>query len=194
MIIFILFTSSVALSAPAQLQEDQSESVVTGGVYTPGVDDPPELLAITGLSDFATQGTSWVSERPNRFRKWKVWGWGSQVAHWGSSTPADEWVHLPLTTATYIDGTKLYVSHVEFCAQSTNGALTKPTILHVRANEELIGNIPITWSDNAYHCAYINFSPAKWAESVGISVRLHFANATDQITLYKGWVRMVTAP
>ena len=192
-LIFAFMTSSIALGAPPK-KATENETVVTGGVYTPGVDDPPELLAITGLSDFATQGTAWVSERPRRFKLWKVRGWGTQTVHYGSSAPADEWVHLPLSTATYIDGTQLYVKHVEFCAQSTNGAVTKPTRLHVRANGALVGDIPVSWSDNDFHCAYIVFTPALWMESVGISVKLHYANGNDQITLFKGWVRMVTTP
>jgi hypothetical protein len=96
--------------------------------------------------------------------------------------------------ATYIDGTKLYIKQVEFCVQSTNGAATNPTRLHVRANGNLLGDIPVSWSDNNYHCAYIIFTPAQWADSVGISVKLRFAYGTDQITLFKEWVKLVTSP
>lgn len=194
LIIVVFVSSSVAMGAPTQLQEVEPEVEVSGFVYTPGVDDPPDIQAITGETHLVTQGTAWVQERPKRFKRWKKMGWGTRAVYFGSLAPADEWVHLPVTMATYIDGTQLYVKHVEFCAQSTNGAVTKPTRLHVRANGNLLGDIPVSWSDNNYHCAYIIFTPAQWAESVGISVKLHFANGTDQITLFKGWVKLVTSP
>ena len=107
--------------------------------------------------------------------------------------PADEWVHLPVTMATYIDGTKLYVNQVKVCAQSTNSPATKPTRLHIQANGCLLGDSPSSWSDYNYHCARIIFTPAQWADSVGISVLLHFANGSDQITLHRGWVKLITA-
>jgi hypothetical protein len=190
LVIVILISSSAALGAPAEVQESEDVEEISVFVYTPGVDDPPELLAITGAVDLVTQGTGWVQERKFKYSKWKHYGWGTLAQTY--KTPRDEWVHLPVTYATRIDNTfPMKVEYVEFCAQSTNGTVTKPVTLHVRNQATLMGSKAIAWpADNAYHCAGMSFSPNKYGESLGISVKLHFENNADQITLYKGWVRL----
>ena len=189
LLIMLLSLSSSITSIPlVRAQTDGPSSEGDSGVYTPGEDDPSFPTAITGFSDFTIQGTAWTVERRGKFQRIKPWGWGTELK---TKTTTDEWVHIPVPMPTYVDATAVKISHVEFCARSSAGARTKPIRMDLWADDLRFKIQSISWpADNNSHCAYVNFSPATWKESLGISVYLRFANSADTITLGKAWVRL----
>jgi hypothetical protein len=188
--LLIIFTSSVTTGASSvRAQTGESTPEFETGVYTPGVDDPAMPLAISGFTDIAMQGTAWVEERPWRFFSFRYWGWGTETK---AKLVTDEWVHIAIPYATYIDSSQLKISHVEFCAQSTAGVRTKPVAWHLWANGSRFATYNINWpADNLQHCAWVNYPTPFWKEALGYSVKLHYANTADKITLFKAWVRLV---
>ena len=96
----------------------------------------------------------------------------------------NQWVHIEVPAAPFVNGSMTGVYSVQFCAQSSNGAQTRPIQVDLWNSTTRFHSESITWwADNAAHCKVINFSPPPWVVNVGISVRLHFANTADQITL-----------
>jgi hypothetical protein len=187
--LLVIFASSVATEPPAQAQTGESSPEYETGVYTPGVDDPAVPSAIAGFTDLVAHGSAWRPQTPWNLAYFKPYGWGTEIKGKGAG---DQWIHMPIPYASYIDATALKVSHIEFCAKSTNGALTKPTRLDLWSNWDKIAQYTITWpADNGQHCAWVNYSTPAWRESLGMSVLVHFANATDRVVLYKAWVRLV---
>lgn len=188
--LLIIFTSSVATGASTvRAQTDPSAPEAEIGVYTPGVDDPAVPLALTGFTDIAVQGTAWVAERPWRMYTFQPFGWGVKTR---PKFVTDEWVHIAIPYATYIDSSAQKIKHVEFCAQSTAGARSKPIAWHLWANGARFASYTISWpADNNQHCAWVNYSTAFWKEALGYSVLLRYANQADRITLFKAWVRLV---
>lgn len=183
----ILISSSIALGAPIQVKNNEAEVQVETGIYTPGEGEPLSAAAI-GAVDSVMQGTGWVRQRAAKFKGWRPWGWGTTSKI--KSAPSYEWVHLPVPLITRADGALMKISKAEFCARSTNGAQVKPVRLHLRSNYNLFGNVGIIWpNDTAIHCAWINFNPPVWKESLGISVQVYYGNTTDSLTLLKGWAR-----
>ena len=153
----------------------------------PGSDLP---RAMTGITHIVNAGTAWVPELRTKFSQWKPFGWGTQ-AKVKAAGVGYQWVHIPLTYMSYFDGTPTKLTYVEFCAKSSNGALTKPVTMDVWDNEVRIHSDPITWpADNAFHCWGYDFGAGAWHSGVGISVQLYFANTTDTITLYKAWAEI----
>ena len=186
LIIGVLITSSVALGAPARQESVEPELEGETFIYTPGEDEP---LAITGTTDLVSQGTGGVSARKGMFSLFKYLGWGTVTRAKSFAAPTDEWVHIPVPMMTRLDGDWMYIKYVQFCAKSTDGANTKPIGLHLRSNNDLFGNYAITWpADNKYHCFGVSLNT--WKESLGVSVKLHYADAISKITLYKVWVQV----
>jgi hypothetical protein len=85
-----------------------------------------------------------------------------------------------------------YIHYVEFCARSTNGAVTKPIRMDLWARPVgRFSSTNIAWpGDNVQHCLGKTLSPAEWHEDLGISLLLQFGNAKDKIILDKAWVRV----
>jgi len=78
---------------------------------------------------------------------------------------------------------------VEFCARSSNGNRTKPTQMDIWSYGTQISTQSISWaSNNNIQCFSHTFNPRVFYRDVSISVRLHFANLADQITLYRAEV------
>lgn len=174
---------SVLAQADPVIAEDQ---VV---VYTPTEGDGPVPSAITGNTDLVHQGTGWVGELKGKWAVFRPYGWGTMTR---VKEAGDQWVHTTVPYASVIDGTALKVSRAEFCAYSGNGAATKPITMDLWDNITKIGSWGISWpADNDQHCFGVNFATPAWRASFGISVKLHFANTTDTITLTKAWVRLV---
>jgi len=182
----LLFGNASATTG-AQVNPD-AQTGVTSGVSDYDENGPrskPE--GATPWTDFSMHGTAWVRETPGAFLRWKIMGWGIEAK---AKAAGYQWVHIPMPFTTYLEDVAQKVNHVEFCAQSTNGAATKPVTLHARTSAALVGNVAVTWAaNNNRQCAWINWSPGVWREDIGISVQLYFANTTDQITLYKAWLR-----
>ena len=186
-LIVTLISSSVALSAPAQVNNTESEIQVESGIYTPSEEELMSPATINAV-DAVMQGTGWERERSGKFRVWTRYGWGTKGKV--KVAPSYERVHWAVPLITRADGTLMKVERAEFCAKSSNGALVRPVRLHLRSNYNLFGNVAVTWpNDNLYHCAWITFNPPVWKESLGISVKLYFGNTTDSIVLLKGWAR-----
>ncbi len=173
------------MTTGAEANPEMQEPEVTSGVYDGAEPVPYERGAV--FTDYAIHGTAWVKEGPVT-SMFKSMGWGTEVK---AKAAGDIWVHIPIPFNTYLNGVAQKVTHVEFCAKSSHGSITKPIKLHVRTSQSLPRSTNISWpADNNYHCAWIDFPPT-WYEDIGVSVLLHFANTTDKITLYKAWLRTV---
>lgn len=145
--------------------------------------------ATTGFVDIATQGTGWVVQRTGKFKVNKPYGWGVRTK---AKAATQEWVHIPLNYTTFLDGTAMKLSKVEFCAQSTNPTQTKPVRMDVWANNKRISSVNISWPNSTgIVCKWIDYPSPKWYEAIGISVLVKYANSTDRVTLYKAWLRLV---
>jgi hypothetical protein len=96
----------------------------------------------------------------------------------------DQWVHIEVPGAPFMNGYPTGVYSVQFCAQPSNGAQTRPIRVDLWNGTTRFYSAPVTWwADNAAHCWVIDLSPAKWTVTVGVSVLLHFASTADQVTL-----------
>ena len=149
--------------------------------------------APAGNYDFATFGTEWQPEVRGQFTWFVPRDWGTQVKATGGT---DRWVHIAIPFATYIAGTPMKISHIEFCAKTSNAAGgTKPTEVTATSdtgNTWLGGpSIGHKWPDNALHCWYFDDPTPSFFPNLGLNVKLHFANTGDMITLYKAWVSVV---
>jgi hypothetical protein len=138
-----------------------------------------------GTLTLTSQGTAWVPEVRTRFSRWRQVGWGTQ-AKVKAAGVGDQWVHIQVPGAPFVNGYVTGIYSAQFCASSSNGAQTRPVQIDMWNGSTRFYSAPITWwADNAEHCWVVDFSPARFTVTVGISVLLHFANTTDQITL--GW-------
>jgi hypothetical protein len=158
---------------------------------TAEADDPAPVAApnptarATGTLTVASHGTAWVAERRNKFSLWRPVGWGTQ-ARVKLAGVGDQWVHIQVPAESFVNGYMTGLYSAQFCAQSSNGAQTRPIQIDMWNGTTRFYTAAINWwTDNAEHCWVVNFTPAKWTVTMGISVLVHFANTTDQITL--GW-------
>jgi hypothetical protein len=153
---------------------------------------PGEPTAITGQSHMAVQGTAWVAERPNKFRRWRTYAWGVETR---AEKATNQWVHIAVPTPTNIDDGYLNVFHIEFCAKAENPTMSAPKKVHIWANQKRVYTEDISWPNaTGESCHKIDFAPAKWMESVGISVLVGYANRRDKVTLTKAWIALTPAP
>jgi len=150
---------------------------------------PDGIMAVTGQTHIAVQGTDWVAERPARFLRWRPYAWGVMTR---AKAAGQQWVHIAIPTPTYIDDTALEVFHIEFCATTTQPTKSAPVAVHIWANDTRVYTESIVWPDtNAEHCHMIDFAPSVWLESVGVSVLVNYANAKNKVTLNKAWIALV---
>jgi len=153
-------------------------------------EDYPTARTLDGPGIMSAPGTAWVPERRNKFSLWRPVGWGTQ-ARVKLAGVGDQWVHIPIPYSPWLAGTTTYAFHVTFCAQSSNGAQTRPTRVDVWDDDTRIFTAPVNWrADNSRQCWAGEF-PRRLASSVSISVLLHFANTTDQLTLMHAQVSFV---
>ena len=169
--------------------------LVSGSVpILAGASSAPDTRASEGYSDLVGYGTSWVPQSRSKFSAWRPMGWGIE-AKVKAAGVGDQWVHIPIPFMSVEEGTGMKVAYVEFCAQSSNGAATKPVRMHLRSEGGAVGifgDQAVVWAaNNNRQCFGINLSPPVWKESLGVSVLVHFANTSDMITLYKAWVHLV---
>lgn len=158
----------------------------------------PAERAATGFVDTVSYGTDWNPENRNYMSLWKWFGWGIEAKLKAARAPGYVWVHIPITLLSYNEGSAMKIDYVEFCAMSTNGVATKPTDLHLweetgsgDGSDRFYTSV-ISWpADNNTHCIGADLNPAVWKQSLGVSVRLYFANSTDKITLGKAWAHLV---
>lgn len=173
----------------AEANQVQNDEVVVTPILRDYDDDKPfpEELGATPWTDFAVHGTAWIRELPAQFSSFQAKGWGTVAK---VKAAGYQWVHIPIPYATYLEDVAQKVRYVEFCAQSSNGAATKPVKLDIWAHNVRISSTSISWpADNAIHCFGVNYSPGVWKQDIGVSVSLYFANTTDKITLYKAWLQ-----
>ena len=158
-------------------------------------DDPGlEPRALTGPSDLVAYGNAWVPEMRNHFAQWKWFGWGMQAKLKAARAPGYEWVHIPIPYISAWDGTATDLDLVQFCMRSTNGAATRPVQVDLWSDQ---GNHAtrfytgaVTWTaNNNKQCITVDVANA-WHESLGLSVRIYFANGDDIMYLYKAWARV----
>ncbi len=154
-------------------------------------DEAVSARAMTGAFDLVTHGTAWVPQTRARFSKFMPVGWG-MITQVKAAGVGNQWVHMPLSYPSYIEGAAPKLAYVEFCAQSSNGVATKPIAMDIWDGGTSISHDVIAWApDNAYHCFGHNYAAPAWHADLGISVLLYFANTTDTITLYKAWAHVV---
>ena len=136
-----------------------------------------------GSITLASHGTAWVPERRGKFALWRQYGWGTE-ARVKAGGVGDQWVHIPVPGAPVVDGYLTGLYSLTFCARSSNGAQSKPIRIDLWYGSTRFYSAPVNWwADNAEHCWKVDFNPGKSTVAVGVSVLLHFANTTDQITL-----------
>ncbi|MBI4672122.1 MAG: hypothetical protein HY741_10710 [Chloroflexi bacterium] len=181
-LLVIVMTSSPPGGTAALAAENPSN---TNLAYSPLLEP-----ANPGETHIVMQGTMWQPEVRKGFGTWRPFAWGVQAKRKATGYQ-DQWVHIGVPLMTYHEGIARKIKSVEFCAKSSNGAVTKPIWMDLYDNDVSIGQYAISWpADNAYHCFSKTFSPATWRSSLGVSVMLRFPNATDTITLYKAWVNV----
>jgi len=165
--------------------------LVTGSTpILAGAADTPDQRASEGYSDLVNYGTAWVPQSRNSFARFRPMGWGME-AKVKPVGVGDQWVHIPIPFMSVGEGSPVLIEYVEFCAMSSNGAASAPTTFHLWSDGGRFKIGPVTWpADNDRHCIGVTLSPPVWEDSLGVSVSLHFANTTDQITLYKAWARV----
>jgi len=190
LVFVVLVSGGASMGSPVLAQTAQPEQPSAegeSGVSTPDGNTPDNMPAIGPHDyDFAAHGTAWVPQRKAKF-KWNPYGWGTAAK---KKVVGDEWVHVSIPAATRIDGSRTKVNHVQFCAKSS-AVGTKPVTMDIWDNKKKIASVPIVgWNDTGYHCAWKAFSPTIQFQSLGVSVKLHYAHALDEITLYKAFARV----
>lgn len=142
-----------------------------------------ELLYVSAIS---MAGTMWQPQRDTQFSQWVVYGWGTAVK---SSIAGNRWVHIGVPNIYFLENSFKSISSVGFCAKSSRGSRTKPTQMDIWSLDTQISTQSISWaSNNNLQCINHTFSPRVFHYDVSISVSLHFANITDEITLYRAEV------
>ncbi len=189
LVVVVLISGGVSMGSPVLAQTEQPEQPSAEGES--GVSAPdgntPDMMPAAGIYDFVAHGTAWVPQRRGKFN-WKPYGWGTEAK---KKVVGDEWVHISIPTATRIDGPRWKVNYVQFCAKSS-AVGTKPVTMDIWDNKTKIASVPIVgWNDTKYHCAWKSFSPSIKHQSLGVSVKLHYAHAMDTITLYKAFGRLI---
>jgi len=145
--------------------------------------------APAGDYDFTTHGTSWVRQIPAQFSLFRTMGWGTQAK---VKAAGDQWVHIAVPYQTRIANTLMKIKFVQFCAQSSNGGVTKPVRMDLWSYDGLTKSVLITWpANNNKNCFTYEFPTPEFQPGLGVSVLLHYANPTHMITLYHAWVRIV---
>jgi|GEM_PF-2734941 len=184
----LMLTGVAAFRAPARAQTDSPSAEGSIIIYSPELGEVGPGAPLANETDLAMQGTGWAAEGISAFKTFKPYGWGTLTRKYAAS---EAWVHAPLVATSYLNGVAQKLRYVEFCAKSSNGVSTKPITLDVWNNTGKTSSDAIAWpADNAYHCIGKTYATPAFHQSVGISVKLHFANGTDTITLYKAWARM----
>jgi hypothetical protein len=182
----------LALATALALMLVTAGSVAASDTEQTAVVEQGTTPRLTGYVAASQWGTAWVPERRNRFAQFSPKGWGTQVR---AKAAGDEWVHLPLPLPTDL-GTeclspKYYV--LTFCASSSAPSQTRPIqfdVWAVRYNAagstmypaERVYSAPIAFWPAGDYCTAAGISYQVY-EAMGLSVLLHFANATDRITL-----------
>jgi hypothetical protein len=157
-------------------------------VYPDGQRPSQALTLAAPYTDVAAHGTMWMRESNGAFKTFSAKGWGTvtQVKAAGL-----QWVHIAVPLIPYLEDSSLKIFYVEFCAQSTNGASTKPVTLDLWGHNTKFYSAAITWpAVNTIQCVGASFAAGIWEQDLGVSVRINYANATDKVTLYKAWVHM----
>jgi hypothetical protein len=168
-------------------------TLVGGAVLATADEQPPvgvvetDMRASSGDTDMVAHGTAWIAERPPKFKRFITYGWGTLTRR---MSRGNEWVHAPIPFISRLEGDRTFVSYVEFCAISTNGAKSKPIRIDVWDNTVRIASQAVTWAaNNNVQCHGVTISPAVMAQSLGISVQVHYQNGIHDVTLLKAWAR-----
>jgi hypothetical protein len=149
-----------------------------------------DVRASEGNTDVVAFGTAWVPQSRSRFAVWRPMGWGTEVKVKASGV-GDQWVHIPLPYASVEEGTAVTLYYVEFCAKSSNGAATKPVTMDIWTDAGRLTSQSVAWAaNNSRQCWGYTLAAPTWVESLGFSVKLHFASTGDMITLYKAWAHV----
>jgi len=190
LLIPLLIGSAPVTIISSPVPDDPVEATTYVYEYDPDNPVPLEVVSPNAvLTDVAVHGTLWRAEKPNKFSKFKNFGWGIWTK---VKIPGNQWVHITVPLITQDESLTSKISRVEFCAKSSNGAKTKPTAIHLWSQGVKFSAHTISWpAVNTIHCAGIKFLTATWREDLGISVLIYYKNITHEVTLYKAWVRTV---
>ena len=196
----IVFAAAVLLllyaSSPLSAAEVPPVSQSFEQLNYPPVSDPPppadnpEAVHNPGAGEVEMLGTMWQPQNRKQFKEWYVLGWGSALRLKPGKAPSDEWVHISPAVVTRSNNVWQKVSTVTFCAATSNPTVSKPLAIHLWSENNdrfYMGNV--TWSNTtARQCKSVTLSPAVFKYGVNISLLVHFANGTDQVTLQEVWI------
>jgi len=178
----LLFGSSNAPQAAPEYSHPPISPPSTGTI-TDGTPPPPPA---TPFTDVTIHGTMWQPERRGQFLVWSPKGWATQAIRKASG---NEWVHISVPIMSVMESRAQYVDSFEFCARSTNPTVSYPKHVDTYTGNTVFFSYDITWpNDTSVRCFSGNIGH-NWKADFGISVQLHFGNATDSIFLYKAWTR-----
>lgn len=178
----LLFGSSSAQEAAPEYSHPPVSSPSTGTITYGELPPPPP----TPYTDVTVHGTMWQPEKRSQFSVWSPKGWATQAR---IKVAGYEWVHISVPIMSVMESRSQYVDNLEFCARSTNGAVSHPQHVDAYAGDTVFFSYNITWpADNSYRCFSMNIGH-NWKADLGISVQLHFGNTTSSIYLYKAWAR-----
>jgi len=148
-----------------------------------------KLAPVAGNTDLAVHNQGWMPEKPNKFKPFKYEHWATIIK---ALAPGYYWVGISIPLITYLDGVAQRIKYVEFCADSSKGAKSKPTAWEIYERRNIVWSGNINWpADNDTHCIGHTFSPAIWKQDLGISVYLYFKNKDHIIYMEKAWVKTI---
>lgn len=158
-----------------------------------GADDEATESRALAMTDLVAYGTAWVPEIRPAFQNWKPYGWGLRAKIRPTHAGTYQWVHIPIPYIPRGDGAWSYFDLAQVCISSSAPAQTRPTDIHLWSDSGRFYTGAVTgWntSSTGHQCLTVDIGNV-WKESLGISVRIYFASADHQITLYKAWARIV---
>jgi len=145
-------------------------------------------------NDLAIHSENWFPEKPNKFKPFKRRPWGTKIQ---ALAPGEYYVDIAIPLLTYIAGKAQYIKTIEFCAESSIGAKTKPVKWEIWTYDRTtpLWNGEIGWpADNDKHCIGKTFGTGIWLQDLSIAVKLNFKSTSHNIFMHKAWVRTYETP
>jgi len=181
----------IGLAAPGT-QGEVSSDIIFSSSERDSIKSPMLEYPEAPFMDVTVQGTGWRSQNRDKFSMFKIKAWGTKTQ---LKVPGDTWVHIPITHLPNFGTIPNKISQVNFCAASSNWGNTKPIKIELWFERIRIYNESIIWvpdpATDPLRCHTVSLSPKITPFWLGISVKLHFHNASDVIKLYGAWTRLV---
>lgn len=185
----LLFSAAAPLAA-SNVPPTSSSASIFNDPPPPPPSEGPEAVHNPGPSEVEIMGTMWQPQNSRQFKEWIVYGWGTFMRLKPAKAPSDEWVHISPTKVNTLNGAAQKISYVSVCGATSNPTVTRPTQLHMWAeNNNRFYTGGIAWSNTtARQCKTVTFPPATFKLGLNISILIHFGNGTDTVTMQEVWV------